>query len=605
MAVQMEYCNVIANHMEILEERNIFKEFMKYPLKHPQKNLELQVLSLHLRPSSRNKSIRNFLDNVVKNSHSGKKLQLDGRRRDNMITQDKLKMDYNSPEIVKRHKNIEYEMQGEKYWKIKDKSNKRNKVQKPLQPREPKLKLEREAGEEYEAVKRKNIRSKRIEHFARSGPKKITQTIYHNINPTIEETQRSKIIPESWEVGHLELTPMMDGEVLSEETPLIHDHLQQVDVLQTRHYQDTKNWGILDRNLNFFSDGGRKVTSTEPYMKENHLEVTKSTLVPISNGHFLNENAKHHSVMDFPTRNGDNKPPGNPQLWRVVVPVEDLSIIDIDSDTIHPAETHTEPYRADNKTHKDIVFQAEGSGQHNSLSVDHEDLVVTPNKGQTTHNTQEFLQSQPTVSPSQSSYNTSPYVTYSKYSEVSGVGKEMLNRMFSPLESTMNHNPGSIYCKPGYKAYGGVCKSQCDIGGINCGNNGQCVIVENIGAMCRCRQMNSLCDGGECCRSSLATFQLVCVIGGCCILLSMFLGSLPFFIRRMDVKAISKSVRTRLWISTLMPQSSTLSSSQSSDFTTCSDCESPLDPSSLYQTKEVRANVARHFTMWQCERTQL
>ncbi|XP_066443573.1 chondroitin sulfate proteoglycan 5-like [Eleutherodactylus coqui] len=165
----------------------------------------------------------------------------------------------------------------------------------------------------------------------------------------------------------------------------------------------------------------------------------------------------------------------------------------------------------------------------------------------------------------------------------------------------MTHNPGPIYCKPGYKENGGVCKSQCDVGGLYCGDAGQCVIVENVGAMCRCQQMSSLCYGGECCRSSLTTFQLACVIGGCCILLSVFLASLPYLIRRMDIKAISKSVRTRLWISNLMPRSTTSSTSQSVDFTVCSDYASLSDHSTYCCTKE----MARNSTVWQYERTRL
>ncbi|XP_040185806.1 uncharacterized protein LOC120918333 [Rana temporaria] len=202
--------------------------------------------------------------------------------------------------------------------------------------------------------------------------------------------------------------------------------------------------------------------------------------------------------------------------------------------------------------------------------------------------------------------STLPYPTDHKdgniTNTVTDVSEEIRDNVFRPLEMVMNYGSETTYCKPGYKYYAGACKSMCNMGDFYCENGGQCVIVENLGAMCRCHQTNSLCYRGECCRLSLTPLQLICVIGSCCIFVSVFLGSISLLIRRMDIKAVSKSVRTRLWISTLMPssRSSSFSHSVASEFTACSEYGSS-DPSSFTHNKEVTYGGRT----LKCERTRL
>ncbi|KAM4032769.1 uncharacterized protein ACNLHF_019928 [Anomaloglossus baeobatrachus] len=619
----------VVDDMEIMEERNILKEFLKYPLNNPKKDLDLRVVSFHLRPLTRNKSIKNSLDKVDNNPHSGQTIQLGGRIQDEVKTSAKPKPNYKVPlsNIQK-----EYEKLRKKYSQRKSWSKKLKKPQKSDTVEEPKLTHQSEEGEGFKEVKRKKLRSKRIELFSRSWKKKQPTGEKQSISGRIKEIQISKL-PRNWG-DYLGVPPMIDGEVLNEDV-LVTYHLggessndtQQMDVLQKRDEEEEQKFVIrngsrehvtLDyarhRKMNFFSESGGEVTSKKPSTIKDHLEETESSLVTIANEHFIffpNGGAEQSSVTVHPTSNGGSElPPDDAQGWTVLVPIAENPIIEVYSDTIQPEETYTKPYKTDYQTppssQEDFIFQKEGSGRYNSVSPDHEDNIVTltPQKGksETTHKTPQFLQTPPIADIQQSSYNTSPSPTHKKNSEVPRTtgNEKLLDGIFSPLEATMSPNPGPIYCKPGYKEYGGVCKSQCDIGGISCGKKGQCIIVENIGAMCRCQQMRSLCYGGECCRSSLTTFQLACVIGGCCILLCVLLAFIPFLIRRIDIKTISKSVRTRLWISTLMPQSSMSSSSRSVDFT-CSDYQSLSDPSTFHCTKE----MARNFTMWQCERTRL
>ncbi|XP_077113851.1 uncharacterized protein LOC143769157 [Ranitomeya variabilis] len=615
------------DEMEIMEERKILKEFLKYPLNNPKKDLDLRVVSFHLRPLTRKKSTNNGLKKVDKSPHSGHTMQLDWRRKEGVKTSVKPQSNHKVP-LFKIQK-VDEKLQ-KKISQRKDQSKKRNKPRTTDKLGEPKLMNQTEEGESYKEVKHKNLRSRRIELFSKSFSKKQPKGEKQSISGRIKEFKISEL-PGNW-VEHLAVLPMIDGEVLNEDVQITYQFTgesssdtQQVGALQKRDEEEKQKWVKWDgsrehvpldyarhRKLKFFSESGGEVTSKKPYLIKDHLEETEVT---IANEHFSfspNRGAEHRSAIVLPTSNGVSKlPPDNLQLWRVLVPVDEKPLIDVYSDTIQPVETFTKPYTGDHQTpllsQGDFLVKEEGSGRYNSISPNLKNNIVTltpkQGKAQTTKKTPESLLTQPIADIQQPSYSTSPSPTDSKSSEVPRAtdSEMLLDGIFSPLKATMTHNPGPIYCNPGYKEYGGVCKSQCDIGGISCGKNGQCVIVENIGAMCRCLQMSSLCYGGECCRSSLTTFQLACVIGGCCILLSVLLAFLPFLIRRVDIKAISKSVRTRLWISTLMPQSSSSSSSRSVDFTSCSDYESLSDPSTFHCTKE----MARNFTMWQCERTRL
>ncbi|XP_041432759.1 uncharacterized protein LOC121398147 [Xenopus laevis] len=162
-------------------------------------------------------------------------------------------------------------------------------------------------------------------------------------------------------------------------------------------------------------------------------------------------------------------------------------------------------------------------------------------------------------------------------------------------------------CDSGYKIYDGICKSQCEISGIYCENGGQCVIVENIGAACRCPATDMLCYRDQCCLSSLTPIQLACIIGSCCVLLSALLVCVPILILRTHMKMFTKvgPENSRFWISTLMPASSisfsSIPESVESEFTLDSDCDSLPDLPSFFSTKKVTSDTSA----WTTESTRL
>ncbi|KAE8575243.1 hypothetical protein XENTR_v10003778 [Xenopus tropicalis] len=166
---------------------------------------------------------------------------------------------------------------------------------------------------------------------------------------------------------------------------------------------------------------------------------------------------------------------------------------------------------------------------------------------------------------------------------------------------------GGNECDSGYKKYGDRCKSLCEINGIYCENGGQCVILENIGAVCRCPETELLCYRDHCCVSSLTPIQLVCIIGSCCVLLSALLVCVPVLILRTQMKMFTKTglENSRFWIPTLMPASSisfsSIPESVESEFTVDSDCDSLPDFPSFFSTKKVTSDTSP----WTSESTKL
>uniref|UniRef100_A0A8C5N342 Uncharacterized protein n=1 Tax=Leptobrachium leishanense TaxID=445787 RepID=A0A8C5N342_9ANUR len=163
---------------------------------------------------------------------------------------------------------------------------------------------------------------------------------------------------------------------------------------------------------------------------------------------------------------------------------------------------------------------------------------------------------------------------------------------------------GSPLCESGYIVDGGACRSVCDISSIYCENEGQCLIVENVGAVCRCPHSNLLCDRGDCCVQSFTSIQILCILGSCCVL-SVFLGLLLSLILRRDMRVVPKFGldNSRLWISTFMPEPSDSFSSiaESTDFTWSSQCSSLPDMTTFGITKKVVSDP----NLWTSESTRL
>ncbi|XP_069490184.1 uncharacterized protein [Ambystoma mexicanum] len=119
-----------------------------------------------------------------------------------------------------------------------------------------------------------------------------------------------------------------------------------------------------------------------------------------------------------------------------------------------------------------------------------------------------------------------------------------------------NTNNVSTSCNPGYVLTGSLCKSVCEINPAYCHNRGKCLILENIGPLCRCIQKDYVWYKGDRCESYLTDLQLNGIIIGCCLLVSVLLLLFPLLLMKThSTKPAKKSLgsTSKLWISSLMP----------------------------------------------------
>ncbi|XP_053574270.1 uncharacterized protein LOC128663788 [Bombina bombina] len=124
------------------------------------------------------------------------------------------------------------------------------------------------------------------------------------------------------------------------------------------------------------------------------------------------------------------------------------------------------------------------------------------------------------------------------------LGQDILN-----LPDAVKENiSGSVECGLGYKEYSGTCRSLCDIDLSYCENGGQCLVVENLGATCRCPQTAYLCYKGECCSPPFTFLQLAFIIISCCILLSVPLVSILILLTDARVSNKSGQQKSRYWL---------------------------------------------------------
>ncbi|KAM9308106.1 chondroitin sulfate proteoglycan 5 [Gastrophryne carolinensis] len=84
-------------------------------------------------------------------------------------------------------------------------------------------------------------------------------------------------------------------------------------------------------------------------------------------------------------------------------------------------------------------------------------------------------------------------------------------------------------CRNGYIRRNNSCKSLCEIYPTYCYNGGQCYIVENIGAFCRCNTQDYIWHKGLRCESIITDFQVMCVAVGTAALVVLLLFMMTVF----------------------------------------------------------------------------
>uniref|UniRef100_A0ABM5GMB9 Chondroitin sulfate proteoglycan 5 isoform X1 n=1 Tax=Pogona vitticeps TaxID=103695 RepID=A0ABM5GMB9_9SAUR len=84
-------------------------------------------------------------------------------------------------------------------------------------------------------------------------------------------------------------------------------------------------------------------------------------------------------------------------------------------------------------------------------------------------------------------------------------------------------------CRSGYIRHNTSCKSVCDTFPSYCHNGGQCYLVENLGAFCRCNTQDYIWHKGIRCESIITDFQVMCVAVGSAALVVLLLFMMTVF----------------------------------------------------------------------------
>ncbi|KAM4705698.1 chondroitin sulfate proteoglycan 5 isoform 1-T1 [Rhinophrynus dorsalis] len=95
--------------------------------------------------------------------------------------------------------------------------------------------------------------------------------------------------------------------------------------------------------------------------------------------------------------------------------------------------------------------------------------------------------------------------------------------------TTSGSSDNSTECRNGYVRRNNSCKSVCEIYPTYCYNGGQCYIVENTGAFCRCNTQDYIWHKGMRCESIITDFQVMCVAVGTAALVVLLLFMMTVF----------------------------------------------------------------------------
>nr|prf neuroglycan C [Rattus norvegicus] len=89
-------------------------------------------------------------------------------------------------------------------------------------------------------------------------------------------------------------------------------------------------------------------------------------------------------------------------------------------------------------------------------------------------------------------------------------------------------------CRVGFVRHNGSCRSVCDLFPSYCHNGGQCYLVENIGAFCRCNTQDYIWHKGMRCESIITDFQVMCVaVGSAALVLLLLFMMTVFFAKKL------------------------------------------------------------------------
>ncbi|XP_055520682.1 uncharacterized protein LOC129714869 [Leucoraja erinacea] len=106
---------------------------------------------------------------------------------------------------------------------------------------------------------------------------------------------------------------------------------------------------------------------------------------------------------------------------------------------------------------------------------------------------------------------------------------------------------GRMECQLGYLKQNKSCKSICDMAPNYCFNGGQCYVMENVGAICRCNAQDYIWHKGIRCEFIITEFQVMCIAIGstAAVMLLLFMLTVFFAKKVYSLKTENKKLRKR------------------------------------------------------------
>ncbi|XP_072426226.1 uncharacterized protein [Chiloscyllium punctatum] len=102
-------------------------------------------------------------------------------------------------------------------------------------------------------------------------------------------------------------------------------------------------------------------------------------------------------------------------------------------------------------------------------------------------------------------------------------------------------------CKLGYVKQNKSCKSICDMVPSYCYNGGQCYVMDNVGAICRCNAQDYIWHKGIRCEFIITEFQVMCIaVGSSAVVILLLFMLTVFFAKKVySLKTENKKLRKR------------------------------------------------------------
>ncbi|XP_063159296.1 chondroitin sulfate proteoglycan 5 [Candoia aspera] len=100
-------------------------------------------------------------------------------------------------------------------------------------------------------------------------------------------------------------------------------------------------------------------------------------------------------------------------------------------------------------------------------------------------------------------------------------------------------------CRSGYIRHNASCRSVCDTFPSYCHNGGQCYLVENLGAFCRCNTQDYIWHKGIRCESIITDFQVMCVAVGSAALVVLLLFMMTVFFAKKLYLLKTENIKLR------------------------------------------------------------